>query len=162
MPVLSLSIGSNIDAATNIRVAIAALREHFGELDCSTVYESEAIGFEGDNFLNLVATVDTSERLADLIDFLKALEDRLGRDRNQPKFSGRTMDIDILTYGDNTGADCGITLPRAEITRNAFVLRPLAELLPDAVHSQSGLSFAELWQRFDQASQRLWPIEFDW
>ena len=162
MPILTLSIGSNIDAASNIRLAIKALREHFGNIDCSAVYESEAVGFQGDNFLNLVSAVTTEEPLGAILSFVKQLEDQLGRDRSQPKFSGRAMDIDILTYGAATGADCGIALPRPEITENAFVLRPLAELRPKQLHVETGASFARLWAEYDKRSQHLWPIEFDW
>ena len=72
------------------------------------------------------------------------------------------MDIDILTYGDESGVECGLSLPRAEITRNAFVLLPLSEMLPDTVHKQSGETYAELWQGFDQSSQKLWAIDFQW
>ena len=78
----------------------------------------------------------------------------------------RTIDLDILTYsdedGEHTGSDCGIVLPRPEITRNAFVLRPLAELLPEQIHRGTGVSFSQLWAGFDKTSQRLWPVLFDW
>ena len=166
MPVLSLSLGSNIDAASNLRKAVAALRADFDNLRCSTVYESEALGFTGDNFLNLVVAAVTDKSLAAVLDYLKQLEDSLGRDRSQPRFSPRSIDLDILTYsdedGEHSGSDCGIVLPRPEITRNAFVLRPLAELLPAQIHSGAGVSFSHLWADFDKPSQRLWPVVFDW
>ena len=162
MPLLSLSLGSNIDPAENIRRAARALQREFGEIACSAVFESEAIGFDGDNFLNLVVITDTHLGLPQIVLFLKQLEDDLGRDRTQPRFSGRPIDIDILSFGAESGQDCGIELPRPEITRNAFVLQPLAELLPNAVHSEAGLTHAALWQAFDKAGQRLWRVKFDW
>lgn len=162
MPTLALSIGSNIDAANNLRSAHKALLAAFGNIRCSTVFESVAVGFVGDNFLNLVALIETELPLSDITTTLKHIEDVLGRDRNQPKFSGRTMDIDVLIYGDVTGADCGMNLPREEISRNAFVLRPLAEMLPATIHSQTGKSFGQMWQQFDKSRQQLWSIEFDW
>ncbi|MCH7816902.1 MAG: 2-amino-4-hydroxy-6-hydroxymethyldihydropteridine diphosphokinase [Proteobacteria bacterium] len=162
MPVLTLSIGSNIDAANKIRQAVRALRAEYDNILCSTVYESVAIGFEADNFLNLVAVIQTDTALTSIVSFLKRLEDQLGRDRTQPKPSSRTMDIDILTYGSETGAESGVVLPRPEIIRNAFVLRPLAELLPQQVHSGTAECFSRLWADYDKASQRLWPTEFDW
>jgi|TARA_B100000809_G_scaffold69238_1_gene66459 2-amino-4-hydroxy-6-hydroxymethyldihydropteridine diphosphokinase len=166
VPVLSLSLGSNIDAASNIRKAVAALRAEFDNLRCSTVYESEALGFSGDNFLNLVVVAETDKRLAAVLVYFKQLEDSLGRDRSQQGFSPRTIDLDILTYsdehGEHTGSDCGIVLPRPEITSNAFVLRPLAELLPAQIHIGTGVSFSHLWADFDKPSQRLWPALFDW
>ncbi|MBL4582557.1 MAG: 2-amino-4-hydroxy-6-hydroxymethyldihydropteridine diphosphokinase, partial [Gammaproteobacteria bacterium] len=94
--------------------------------------------------------------------FLKRLEDRLRRDRLQARFSGRTMDIDILLYGSESGMVCGIELPRPEVTENAFVLQPLSELLPDAVHPATGMSYLQLWQDYDKSKQRLWAVEIDW
>ena len=162
MTELALSIGSNINAAQNIRAALEALRLEFGNTVCSTVFESEAVGFEGDNFLNLVVIIDTEKKLADIALALKQLEDSLGRDRSQVKFSGRPIDIDILIYGDEAGTKQGIQLPRPEITQNAFVLQPLAELMPDQTHSLSGVSYAQLWNDYDKSRQKLWPIDFKW
>lgn len=162
MPTLALSIGSNINAAVNLRSAYSALLNEFGNIRCSTVYESEAVGFTGDNFLNLVALVKTDLPLEKIVISLKHIEDVLGRDRQQPKFSGRTMDIDVLIFGGTTGRECGMELPREEIGHNAFVLRPLAELLPAHIHKESGKSFAQMWQEFDKSRQKLWPVKFDW
>lgn len=162
MPVLTLSIGSNKDAVTHVRNGVSDLRSEFGNILCSRVFESEAVGFVGDNFLNLAAVVETEKSLADIIQILKALEDRYGRDRTLGKYSGRTLDIDILTYGDESGAELGILLSRPEITQNAFVLQPLSELQPEVIHSETGKSFSVLWSEYDKSSQRLWPVDFNW
>ena len=159
---LALSLGSNIDAQRNIRLALDALARQFSTLSLSSIYESESIGFAGDNFLNLVVAVETDLSLALVQEFLKRLEERQGRDRTQAKFSSRPVDVDILFYGNDSGATLGIDLPRAEITRNAFVLFPLAELLPTALHAPTGKTYAELWASYDKDSQNLWPIEFVW
>jgi 2-amino-4-hydroxy-6-hydroxymethyldihydropteridine diphosphokinase len=155
-----LSIGSNIDRETNIRAGVAALRECFGELRLSTVYESEAVGFEGDPFYNLVAGFETDITPEELVAALRAIEDRHGRVRTGPRFSSRTLDIDLLLYGDAV-FDAPVVIPRKEITRNAFVLLPLAELAPDAVHPLTGKTYAAMWEAFDKASQPLWPVAFD-
>lgn len=162
MPLLTLSIGSNIDPDPNVRLAVKLLRRKFPDLVCSPVYESETVGFDGDNFLNLVAATRTEEKLANISHYLKSLEDDLGRDRSQPGFSGCTMDVDILTYGDLCGDYDGVQLPRGEILENAFVLRPLADLLPEQVHPLEKLSYRQLWSAFNKPEQRLWPVEFDW
>jgi 2-amino-4-hydroxy-6-hydroxymethyldihydropteridine diphosphokinase len=159
---LALSLGSNIDAQRNIRLALDALARQFSSLSLSSVYESESIGFDGDNFLNLVVVVETDLSLVLVQEFLKQLEESQGRDRTQAKFSSRPIDVDILFYGSDDGASLSIELPRAEITRNAFVLLPLAELLPDAQHAPTGKTYAELWASYDKDSQKLWPIEFAW
>jgi len=156
---LILSLGSNVDAQTNIAAAIDALRQEFGDIKLSTVYESEAVGFSGDNFLNLVVTANSEEPLINIMNFLKALENSLGRNRTLPKFSDRTIDVDILIYGDETGAVCGLSLPRAEVLTNAFVLLPLAELLPDMPNVETGQTYSQLWEQFDQSSQKLWPTD---
>ena len=159
---LALSLGSNIDAQRNIRLALDTLATQFSALRLSSIYESESIGFAGDNFLNLVVAIETELSLVLVQEFLKQLEESQGRDRTQAKFSSRPIDVDILFYGDDSGAALGIDLPRAEITRNAFVLLPLAELLPKTRHKPTGLTYEALWASYDKDSQKLWPIEFAW
>ena len=162
MPRVFLSLGSNIEREHNIRSAVRALRRRFGDLQLSRVYESEAVGFDGDAFYNLVAAFDTEEDVHAVNRALAEIEDSHGRDRSGPRFSSRTLDIDLLLYGDRTLDEQGLRLPRGEITRNAFDLQPLAELAPDLRHPLEGRSYAELWADFDQASQRLWPVDFDY
>jgi 2-amino-4-hydroxy-6-hydroxymethyldihydropteridine diphosphokinase len=157
-----ISLGSNIDAPRHLRAAVAALRECYGELILSPVYESEAVGFEGDNFLNLVAGLETDQDVHEVNRQLHAIEDAHGRQRNGPRFSPRTLDLDLLLYDDLILSEDKLQLPRDEITRNAFVLRPLADIAPDLRHPVTGQTMAELWQAFDKTSQRLWPIAFEW
>lgn len=158
----ALGIGSNIDPVRNIRRAVASLRELYADVRVSPVYESKAMGFEGDNFLNLVALVELEADLGTLVADCKQLEDRHGRDRSAARFSSRSLDIDVLTYADLVGEFHGVLLPRPEITQNAFVLRPLADLLGAQVHQPTGLSYGELWERFDKGRQPLRRIDFDW
>lgn len=156
-----ISIGSNQNTRVNVRAALDALSARFGQLVVSSVYESEAVGFEGENFLNLVVGLDVDETLGDLVEWLKQVEDDNGRERGRPRFSSRTLDLDVLTYGNRTGTIDGVKLPRPEILRNAFVLRPLAEIVPDDIHPATGWCYADLWQAYER-DQRLWPIEFQW
>jgi 2-amino-4-hydroxy-6-hydroxymethyldihydropteridine diphosphokinase len=162
VPLLTLSIGSNVQPRENILLVIKILRRYYKQIRCSSVYESEALGFDGANFLNLVLATETDESIEAISAYLKNLEDDTGRDRSAPKFSGRTMDIDILTYGDLCGSHGGVDLPRGEILEHAFVLQPLAELLPDARHPVTGMSYRDHWESFQQAEQKIWPIDFDW
>src|SRR5690606_19935199 len=99
MVTLYLSLGSNVAREFHICAALDALAERFGPLRISSVYESEAVGFAGEAFYNLVVGLETDLGLASLVAFLKQLEDANGRDRSQPKFSARTLDIDVLLYG---------------------------------------------------------------
>lgn len=162
MTAIYLSLGSNVDRHKNITAALDALADLFGELQISSVYESKSVGFEGSNFFNLVVGAHTHLSIADLSETLKRIEDENGRKRNGPKFSPRTLDIDILTYGDFVGVENGIELPRAEITANAFVLLPLAEIAPNVLHPQLKKTYSDIWQEYDQASQVLWAIDFEW
>jgi len=159
---VSLSIGSNQHAEHYITRALNALRQRFLSLSISSVYESVAVGYAGDNFLNLVVVLDTAESLASLAAFLKQLEDDNGRRREQSRFSSRTLDVDILTYGDLEGVHEGIVLPRPEVTQNAYVLCPLAEIGGQLVNPQYQLSYADLWRQYDKNRQQLWPIDFFW
>lgn len=156
-----LSLGSNIEREHYIRAALDALSRLFGRLQISSVYESEAVGFKGDNFYNLVVGIETDLDVAALSTSLKRIEDDNGRERSGPRFSGRTLDIDILTYDELTEPVAGVQLPRDEILNNAFVLLPLAEIAPDDLHPVLKRPYAELWQTYDRA-QKLWPIDFSW
>ncbi|MCP5162437.1 MAG: 2-amino-4-hydroxy-6-hydroxymethyldihydropteridine diphosphokinase [Hahellaceae bacterium] len=156
-----LSLGSNCEREKHIRAALDALAGYFGALVVSSVYESEAVGFSGASFLNLVVGINTSMSPGALSQLLKSIEDDNGRDRMAPKFSSRTLDIDILTYGDLKGMQEGVALPRAEIVHNAFVLWPLSELAGDRIHPELGVSYAELWRDY-RSAQLLRPVKFEW
>ena len=162
MTSIYLSLGSNVERHKHIAAALDALTENFGELIISPVYESKSIGFDGSNFFNLVVGVETHLSITDLSELLKRIEDHNGRKRSGPKFSPRTLDIDILTYGEFVGVESGIELPRAEITKNAFVLLPLANIAPELLHPQLQKTYGQLWQEYDKASQSLWIVNFEW
>jgi 2-amino-4-hydroxy-6-hydroxymethyldihydropteridine diphosphokinase len=157
-----LSLGSNIDRHKHILAGLEALADQFGELQISSVYESKSVGFDGSNFFNLVVGVSTPLSIAQLSEVLKKIEDDNGRCRQGPKFSPRTLDIDILTYDDFVGVEAEVELPRAEITQNAFVLQPLAEIAPEVSHPVLKKSYAALWRAYDKDKQHLWPVDFTW
>lgn len=159
MSIAYLGLGSNIEPRTNIASGIEALRETFGRVDLSTVYRAPAVDFRGRDFLNLVARIETDLPPLDLRDYLHALEDRHGRDRSQPKFSDRTLDIDILLYDDLHLLSPKLEIPRDEILTSAHVLRPLADLAPDLRHPALGRTIAELWDEFPHRDAGLEPVE---
>lgn len=159
MTAVFLSLGSNIEREKHIRAAVAALKSMLTDCKLSSVYESEAVGFAGENFYNLIVQGEFSGDLATLTRQLKELEDAHGRDRQGPRFSARTLDIDIVLFGDWVGLHDGIQLPRAELYKNAFVLKPLAELAPVSVDPKSGKTFAQLWQEL-RIEQKLWIVPF--
>lgn len=155
-----LGVGSNLDREKNIHAGLCALKKICKEILLSKVYESESIGFKGRNFYNLVVLLKTSLSVEQLSKTLKKIEDDHGRLRGGPKYSPRSLDIDILTYGDFVGVEAGVELPRSEIIENAFVLLPLSELAPQHVHPQLQKTYAQLWAEYDKASQNLWVIDF--
>lgn len=156
-----ISLGSNIDRDANTRAGVEALRQRFGELELSSVYESEAVGFKGDAFYNMVIACDVSEDVHAANRALAEIEDAHGRDRSGPRFSSRTLDLDLLLYDDLVLDESGLSLPRDEILINAFVLWPLYEIAPDLVHPVAGKTYAELWADFDKSKESLHPIAFD-
>lgn len=156
-----ISVGTNIERRKHVLAALDALQGWFGDLILSPVYESEAVGFDGEPFLNLVVGVDTRLSVGELSVRFKQLEADNGRRRDAPKFSGRTLDLDILTYDDHVGQTDGVELPRGEILKNAFVLKPLADIAPDDLHPVCGQTYLQLWQSYDR-NQKLWTIDFTW
>lgn len=162
MCTVAFSLGSNINPDQHLHEALDALQARYGHLRTSSVFESESVGFNGANFLNMVAVIETEEPLTALAQFLKEYEDEHGRQRAGPKFSARTVDIDILTFGETCGVKNGIELPRAEIVDNAYVLWPMSQVFYDEVHPLTGKTYGALWAGYDKQRQKLWSIDFTW
>ncbi|MEJ2610265.1 MAG: 2-amino-4-hydroxy-6-hydroxymethyldihydropteridine diphosphokinase [Candidatus Thiodiazotropha sp.] len=154
-----LSLGSNISPLKHIPQAVDELREMFDEISVSPVYESEAVGFTGDNFFNLVVGIDTDLAPVALTAVLKKIEALHGRQRSGDGFDSRTLDIDLLTYGDQVIDSGSIQLPRDEVLRYAFVLLPLSEVAGDELHPVEGRTYRQLWQAFNGPEQLLWRVD---
>jgi 2-amino-4-hydroxy-6-hydroxymethyldihydropteridine diphosphokinase len=161
MPRVYLGIGSNIQPQANIRSGIQVLRERYGELVVSTAYRTEAVGFEGDDFYNLVVGFDTEAALEILATDLRDIEYRHGRRKNEAKYSSRHLDIDILLYGKRIQHGEGVDVPRSDITRYYFVLGPLVELDPTLCHPESGEALADLWADMNKDLIDLCPVRID-
>ena len=164
-----IGIGSNIEPKINIKNACERLCLDFPSIEFSRIFESASVGFEGDNFLNLVARfksedifpledLNNQQALSRLIKQLKQIENELGRVRGSQKFSDRNIDIDILLYGD-LQTNQPIELPRDEILENAYVLWPLAEIAPELTEPSSNKTYTQYWSEFDKSLQTLKPVE---
>ena len=103
-------------------------------------------------------STETDLGVGELQRTLRAIEFAHGRPQNAERCSPRTLDIDILLFGDASGLVDGIELPRREILQHAFVLRPLSDLRPSMKHPVDGRTFAELWAAFDQEAQPLQAV----
>ncbi len=158
-----LSLGSNVDAATNIRAGVNALRSRFGNCRLSPVYRSAAVGFDGEDFLNLAAMIETQLTPMALREWIRKLEDRHGRDRSLPRFSDRALDIDILLFDDLIIHDESLEIPRQEILQSPHVLKPLADLSPELIHPCVRRSLAEIWAEsgLDASALTETPIDLD-
>ena len=162
MPRCFISIGSNIDKDIHIPSSLRALTRHFGELTVSSIYESEAVGFSGDNFYNLVVAFESDLEVKNVAEILRKIELEHGRARNSQKFSPRTLDLDLILYGDSIIHDGRLQIPRDEIEHYAFVLEPLAEIAPDLRHPISQRSYAEIWRHFDKTGLAQERVHPDW
>ncbi len=150
MTTVLLSLGSNLQPARHLYLAVQALRAHFGELRVSPAYRTPAVGFEGPDFLNNGVLLHTDMELLPLDAWLHALEDAHGRDRSGPRFADRTLDIDVIFYGDRIVEGPGhLRVPRPEL-KHAFVLKPLADIAPDFVDPVSGRTLEALWRAHTQ------------
>lgn len=158
-----VSVGSNREREAHIRAAIAELRARFGALRISSVYETDAVGFAGAPFYNLVVGFETALDPAAVRSALRAIEDGQGRERGGPRFGPRTLDLDLLSYGDRVGTVAGQPLPHPDILDYPFVLGPLAELAPQEHYPGSARTYAELWQDQPAAARAaLRPVALDW
>jgi len=145
-----ISIGSNIDKEIHIPASLKLLESQFGTLTLSNIYESEPVGFVGDKFYNLIVRFHSELSAKQVAKQLRQIELAHGRDRDSSKFSSRTLDLDLIIYGDQVIDDDELHIPREEIYRYAFVLEPLAEIAADEHHPINGLSYEQLWQNFDK------------
>lgn len=156
-----VSAGSNISPHRNLLTALDELAKRFGGISRSTVYRNQAVGFEGDAFLNLVAGFSTRLAPSVVAAKLAEVENLAGRDRSGAKFGPRTLDLDMLMYGDRIVDEGGLTLPRPELMRRPFMLRPLAELAGHRRHPVSGRYLADLWRDYDGEPHIMTPADLD-
>ena len=153
-----ISIGSNVDAQNNIKADLSTLKNQFGDLTLSPIYQNTAIGFDGDDFINLVVGLTTELSIIELVDSLHQIEAAQGRNRESAKFSPRTLDMDLLLYDQECFDSPQVSIPRDEITKYAFVLQPLFDLIPDFIHPSLNVSIKSLWEDFDKQNLQMTEI----
>lgn len=161
MPRVYLSLGSNVDPEDNLRLGVAALQSRYGCPELSPVYRSKAVGFDGDDFLNLVASVDTADSIEAIAEHIETIHRLAGRDRSPARYSSRTLDIDLLTWGDAVLDGEPLVLPRDDILRYAFVLKPLTDIAADDRHPVTGRTYASHWEEMSTLPQELHRVALD-
>jgi 2-amino-4-hydroxy-6-hydroxymethyldihydropteridine diphosphokinase len=150
-----VAAGSNVAPEENLARAVAELKKQFPGTRVSPWYRNRAVGFSGDDFINLVAGFSTELSLAEVLDRLHAIEALCGRTRDAARWAPRSMDLDVLLYGDLVCDEGHVKLPRPDLLKRAYMLGPLAALAPAVMHPTERLSIAELWQRFDRSAHPL-------
>ena len=154
-----LGLGSNTERERHLCAGLDALAGFLVGMTCSAVFESQPVGIKSGPFFNLVVAAKTDLPLMELSRRLKLIEADNGR--YAPDRKGLPLDIDVLFYGDLEGDFEFLTLPRAEILKNAFVLWPLSLMAPDKVHPGVGKTLAQMWAEA-QIDQVLAPVAFEW
>lgn len=159
MATVYLGLGSNIEPEANLVLAMRELRRLFGDVEASPVYRSAAVGFEGEEFLNLVVRLESDAAPEDLCREIDRIHNLSGRERSGEKWVSRPLDIDLLLYNDLVRDERPVRVPRSDILEYAFVLRPLADLAPDLKHPVTGRTISDHWQSFDAARQPLTRVD---
>lgn len=163
MPVSFISVGSNINKEINIPSSLNALKKAFGELLISSLYKTQSVGFAGNDFYNLVVQFNTTNKAPAIAKILQQIELDHGRTHDGRKYAARTLDLDLILYGNQIINDGQLQIPRDEIERYAFVLEPLAEIAPTLLHPISQISYAALWRSYDKtdSKQSIVPAFFE-
>jgi len=159
LPEVFVAAGSNVEPIANLRRALAMLRAHYPQLRRSRAWRNAPVGFEGEDFVNLVVAFDTEEPIQAVIARLHEIEAACGRARDAPRWAPRSMDLDMLLYGDRVVSEPGLVLPRPDLVRRAYMLGPVAELAPELRHPTLGRTMGDLWTRFDRQAHPMHELD---
>jgi 2-amino-4-hydroxy-6-hydroxymethyldihydropteridine diphosphokinase len=152
-----LSVGSNIEAEEHLHMACRELALYFGDLTLSSVYRNQAVGFEGDDFLNMVIGFNTTAKPEQVFGTIQDLHAKAGRVYHDDPFCSRTLDLDMLLYGSLVQSR--LKLPHADIEKYGYVVGPMAEVAPQLRHPVNGMTMQDIWKRFDQDDNPLHKVD---
>ena len=153
-----VAAGSNVEPESNLARACEEIAHTWPDAVFSRAYTNKAVGFDGPDFINLVVGFHTAQPLAQVIARLRAIETRCGRPRYAPKWASRTMDLDVLLFGDLVEKTSDYTLPRPDLLKRPYMLGPMAEIAPRVKHPTAGKTIGELWTEFDRDGHEMVPV----
>jgi len=156
-----VAAGSNVDAERNLALAARELRHVFGAVRFSPAYRNVAVGFEGPDFINLVAGFETTLGVHEVVAELQRIEGLCGRERDAPKWAPRSMDLDILLFGPMLSDQPGLVLPRPDLVKRPYMLGPMADIAPAERHPTLGRTIGELWAAFDREAHPMTAVPLD-
>lgn len=136
-----VGVGSNLRPEANLQLAVRELRARFGDLELSPVYRNAAVGFVGEEFLNMVIGFSTERSPAELVSNFEDIHGLAGRNRGLQRLVSRTLDIDLLLYDQQVLEQPPV--PRADVLDYLFVLQPLVDIAPNLRHPQTGRLLSE-------------------
>jgi 2-amino-4-hydroxy-6-hydroxymethyldihydropteridine diphosphokinase len=154
-----VAAGSNLEPEKNLVRACAEIKHSWHDAVFSRAYRNVAVGFDGPDFINLVMGFTTAQPLVAVIARLRAIETQCGRPRYAPKWASRTMDLDVLLFGDAVEKTTDYTLPRPDLLKRPYMLAPLAEIAPDVVHPTAGKTIGQLWKEFDSDGHAMSAVD---
>lgn len=144
-----VAAGSNVEPEKYLSIALRALAAAYGPLTLSPAYRNQAVGFSGEDFINLVVGFRTEDEVAAVRQQLQKVEAACDRPPGAPKWAPRTMDLDILLFGDLVSNEPGLIIPRPDLLKRPYMLKPMADIAPEVRHPVLGKTMRELWQAFD-------------
>lgn len=156
-----VAAGSNIDPLRHLRAALAGLEQSYAPLDISPAYRNKAVGFQGDDFVNLVVGFGTTDSLEQVRARLQRIEADCGRPREAPKWAPRSMDLDILLFGNELRNEPGLVLPRPDLVKRPYMLKPMADIAPDVEHPTLQRTMRSLWEAFDGKDHAMTVVHLD-
>jgi 2-amino-4-hydroxy-6-hydroxymethyldihydropteridine diphosphokinase len=144
-----VAAGSNVEPERYLSIALRALAAAYGPMTLSPAYRNKAVGFSGEDFINLVVGFRTEDEVAAVRERLQKVEAACDRPPGAPKWAPRTMDLDILLFGDLVSNQPGLIIPRPDLLKRPYMLKPMADIAPDVRHPVLGTTMRDLWQAFE-------------
>jgi 2-amino-4-hydroxy-6-hydroxymethyldihydropteridine diphosphokinase len=148
MTAVYVAAGSNVEPEHYLASALRALAAAYGPMTLSPAYKNKAVGFEGEDFINLVVGFNTEDSVIEVRQQLQSIEAACDRPPGAPKWAPRTMDLDILLFGDLVSNEPGLVIPRPDLLKRPYMLKPMADIAPEVRHPTLDKTMLELWSSF--------------